>query len=184
MPSFLCIAANHFLSQITWPYMAEAQQKTMKTMSFVIIPVGVLATLWIPAGLQFYFLLTASLQWLQSAAFYNPTLRRLLGLGPLHLGGVDPSAPKPKPGTWQAPRTLETTAKVVETEEPKASSALAGLKETAAVAREKIGEYNQKSKKKSAASLARELEERRALQEQEELIARREMKILKRRESK
>jgi YidC/Oxa1 family membrane protein insertase len=163
--------------------MAPTQQKTMKSVSMFIVPFGVLATLWIPSGLQFYFLLTAALQWLQSAAFYNPTLRRLLGMPPLVLGGEDPSAPKPKPGTWRAPRTLETTASEVKTE-ASSDSVLANVRGGIETAREKLGAYSENSKRKAAVESAQELEAKRALQEQEEYLARREYKVTKRRVSK
>ncbi|KAK0619652.1 outer membrane protein TOM13-domain-containing protein [Immersiella caudata] len=168
--------------RISWPYMAPTQQRTMKAMSFVIIPVGVLATLWIPSGLQFYFLLTAGLQWLQSAAFYNHTLRRMLGLPPLYIGGVAPEGPKPMPGTWQAPRTLNTTATIVE--EKKDDSMFSAIREGLGAAKEKISEYGDKNQAKTAVRNSRELDEKRALQEKEELLARRERKLMKRREGK
>ncbi|KAK4450184.1 mitochondrial inner membrane protein OXA1 [Podospora aff. communis PSN243] len=168
--------------RISWPYLAPTQQKTMKSLSFVIVPVGVLATLWVPSGLQFYFLLTASLQWLQSAAFYNHTLRRILGLPPLYIGGVAPEGPKPRPGTWQAPRTLDTTATVTEAKEE--DSLFTTLKDGLGVAKEKLSEYGEKSNKREAVRSAKELDEKRALQEKEEFIARRERKLMKRREEK
>jgi YidC/Oxa1 family membrane protein insertase len=168
--------------QISWPYMAPTQQKTMKAMSIVIVPFGVLATLWIPSGLQFYFLLTAALQWLQSAAFYNHTLRRMLGLPPLYIGGVPPKGPGPAPGTWQAPRTLDTTATMVE--EKKDDSMFSAIREGLGAAKEKISTYGDKNQAKTAVRNSQELDEKRTLQEKEELLARRERKLMKRRVGK
>ncbi|KAK0652731.1 60Kd inner membrane protein-domain-containing protein [Cercophora newfieldiana] len=168
--------------RISWPYMAPSQVATVRSFAFVIVPVGVLATLWVPSGIQFYFVCTALLQWLQSAAFYNHSFRRLMGLPPLHLGGVDPNAPKPQPGTWQAPKTLETSARPVEIKKEEPAGGFANIKDTLSTAKEKLSEYNEKSSRRSARQSADELEEKRALQEEEEYLARRERKLMKRHE--
>lgn len=162
--------------------MAPAQVNTMRTFSYVIVPVSVLATLWVPSGIQFYFLCTATLQWLQSSAFYNPTMRRLLGLAELHPGGVNPNAPQPQPGSWQAPRILDATARPVEVEKKTENPAAAGILDTFKAAKGKISEYNEKSAKKTERRDSSEYEEKRAMQDDEEYLARLEQKIMKRRE--
>lgn len=49
----------------------------------VLMPVGLLFTSFMPAGLQFYFVATGATSLAQTALTFNPTFRRLAGMSPL-----------------------------------------------------------------------------------------------------
>src|SRR5438876_556053 len=92
--------------------MAKDQQQATKMMAYFMMPIGALFTFSLPAGVQLYFVLTAVLQLLQSTAFYNPTMRKILGLGPLKWGpSGTQSGPRTTKMLWESPRTLDTTAR-------------------------------------------------------------------------
>jgi len=164
--------------------MAPEQQKTMKLMSIFMLPLGGIFSIWFPSGLQLYFLASAALQYVQSSAFYNPTLRMWFGLRKLIVDGEVDEGPTPKTGTWQAPRTLDTTATPVE--EPKAKSRSSSVFDAAKggweSAKDKIQEMAAKKERETAAKSAREYDEKRTLEDQERLAARREARLRKRRE--
>lgn len=52
-------------------------------MMMVLMPVGLLFTSFMPAGLQFYFVATGLTSLGQTALTFNPTFRRLIGMSPL-----------------------------------------------------------------------------------------------------
>jgi hypothetical protein len=52
----------------------------MNVMIFVMGPLGILATAWLPAAVTFYFATTAALGCLQGVLFLQPWFRRYAGL--------------------------------------------------------------------------------------------------------
>ncbi|KAK5656782.1 hypothetical protein OQA88_4330 [Cercophora sp. LCS_1] len=153
------------------PYMAPDQAKTMKVMSVVLLPVTGVVTMFMPAGLQFYFVVSSLLQWLQSAAFYNPTFRGWMGLGPLTPPRpVLPQDQRPMSAAarWQGPRVIETTAK------PVSESPLETLKSTFEAAKQKVSDYQEKSDKRTTKTKTEDYEEKKRLEEEEHILAVRE----------
>ncbi|KAK1752934.1 60Kd inner membrane protein-domain-containing protein [Echria macrotheca] len=153
-------------------YMAKEQQQMTKMMSLVMMPIGALFTITLPAAVQLYFVLTAVLQLLQSSAFYNPTIRKFLGLGPLKWGpsGAAQSGPRTTKMLWQSPRTLNTTARPAKSSDTVFSSLQSGISQ----AKAKMADMSAKKEQKLAARKAQEYEERRALEDRERQMARRE----------
>ncbi|KAK3370564.1 outer membrane protein TOM13-domain-containing protein [Podospora didyma] len=140
--------------RIPLPYMALEQQKTMKIVAMVILPISIVFTCNLPAGIQFYFLVTGALQCLQSSLFYMPRFRRLVGLPPIH----KTIAPARIAGAYQAPR---------------AGGVSSTFKGGMDAAKEKFANYTAKNEKKLEVKKAKEYEDRRALEEKEKFMARR-----------
>ncbi|KAK3941033.1 mitochondrial inner membrane protein OXA1 [Diplogelasinospora grovesii] len=167
------------------PYMAPAQQKMMKMMGVVMLPLSLVVTIYLPSGLQFYFLMTGALQWLQSWIFYQGWFRSWVGLNPLNktatgaTAAISPSA-STTAGSWQPPRTIQTTARPAEAA-PEQESMFNSIRGGIEAAKEKLSNYNERGQRSKAVQAAREYEERRALEEKERLIARREEKLMKKR---
>jgi len=170
--------------QVAIPYMPPAQQKTMKLMGLVLMPLSLIFTIKLSAATQLYFLVTASLHTLQSAIFYQPWFRNMMGLGAVPTAGTAPVAQVNN--VWQAPRgtVIDTKAKTVPTATDE--SYFSTIKESISSAKTSvtstISERGESSEKKNAAAKAREYEEKRALEEKEKLIARREYKQMRRRQ--
>ncbi|KAK1835728.1 60Kd inner membrane protein-domain-containing protein [Podospora conica] len=150
------------------PYMAAEQQKTMRAMGVVLVPISVLATMWMPAGLQFFFLISGGLQYLQAKVFYHPMLRHLLGLGYLHLGG---EAARPTASNYQAPRTMDTTATVVP---PKDDGMLDSFKGSFTAAKDKLRDYQLNQEKKNAGRSKVDYEQKAELDQQARALKRAE----------
>jgi YidC/Oxa1 family membrane protein insertase len=94
-------------------FQTEVQAKQTKRMFYVMGPVSFFFTLWMPAGLQLYFITTFSLTALQTFALRNTTVRNILGLPPW-------TPPKPP-----APTTLDTSAVVYQAPRDSSASATA-----------------------------------------------------------
>lgn len=69
----------------------------MKTMTTVFVPLGLLFTAWLPAGLQFYFVTAGATGFVQTSLMFNPRFRGLVGLSPLP-APIDPPAQPPGSG--------------------------------------------------------------------------------------
>lgn len=152
-------------------------------MSVVLIPVGGIVTLYMPAVVQVFFVWTGILQYLQTWAFYQPWVRRLCGLGPI--SKFDAPAPTRSPslasasaapvsatgGSWQAPRTAgqQQTQQQAQASD---DGLFSTVKSSVSWVREKMAENTAKSENRVAANKAQEYEQRRALQEQDEWRAR------------
>lgn len=140
-----------------------------------LMPVTAIATLFMPAGLQLYFVVSSALQLLQSAVFYNPTFRKLVGLAPL----VPPrpvSAQSNRPVTAQAlwqNRVIDTTAK------PVAESPLESMKRSFEATKQKVADMSAKGDVKAARTKARDYEEKKNLEDEEHILAVREAARLK-----
>jgi YidC/Oxa1 family membrane protein insertase len=158
--------------------MSGQQQKTMKIMSLVVLPITGVVSLFLPAGTTFYFFVSSSLHLAQTWLMHQPWFRRLLGLRPLQQA-VDPNQP-----SWQAPRVVDLSAPRVS---PAAQAAAAATSETMFTslksslkdAKETFSERTDRNAKDRAQKAAQEYEEKRALEEKERLLARLQQKRLK-----
>lgn len=101
--------------------MPENQAKIMKVLPWVLGPIGTLVTMKWAAIVQLYLAVAAILQYAQTSLWYQPVIRRWVGLPPLV--PVDPRLqPRVSPFSnvrgnnssggvqYQAPRTINTTA--------------------------------------------------------------------------
>lgn len=162
--------------------MAPQQAKIMNMVAIVFAPLSLFVTIYFPAGLQWFFLMTGGLQYLQTWVFYQPWLRRWAKLPVLELkGAATPVAPKTSPfsaksANWQAPRTITTTASPAKPE----SNIMSSLKGGMETFREKLDNHQAKTRKKSENTQAEMYEKRRRLEEEAKLSARREEAIRKR----
>ncbi|KAK3359566.1 60Kd inner membrane protein-domain-containing protein [Lasiosphaeria hispida] len=168
--------------RVPLPYMAPAQQKTMKVIGVFLIPLSFVFTMYLPSGLQLYFLVSGGLQWFQSAVFYNKWFRRIAGMQPLRLGGAGPSGVTAQ-GAWQAPRVVDTTA-TTESDKNFVAPLYDTIKEGISTAKEKLDERAETGNKKSTLQAVKEYNERRALEDKEDLVARRRAALMKRKNNK
>ncbi|KAK3951761.1 60Kd inner membrane protein-domain-containing protein [Pseudoneurospora amorphoporcata] len=159
------------------PYMAPQQARMMKSMGIVMVPISILATAWLPAALQWYFLVSAIGQYFQASIFHLPAFRRWVGLPDLVPGGMRGPSPFAKAAApsgaiqYVAPRTINTTATPADS-----GSILGDIKDSSSFVKEKLENWKKKNEKTNFSSRAKEYEERRALEEHEAFIARLEMK--------
>ncbi|KAM7187250.1 mitochondrial inner membrane protein OXA1 [Rhypophila sp. PSN 637] len=160
------------------PYMGAAQQKTIKLMGMVLLPLSLIFTINLSAATQLYFFLSAALHALQSMLFYQPWFRAIFALGPVPTPGSGPAG-QPNTVTYQPPRVIDTTVTPVKDDSYSAtiSSSFKSAKETVSTT---FKERTSSADKKAAALRAKEYEEKRALEEKEKLIARREYRQMKR----
>ncbi|KAL2176490.1 60Kd inner membrane protein-domain-containing protein [Thermothelomyces heterothallicus CBS 202.75] len=159
--------------RIPLPYMAAQQQKMMKIMSLVVMPISTVVALFLPSGLTWYFFLSSLLHTIQAYFMHQPWFRRLVGLRPL----TAPGPPSRPTAAWQAPRVLDARAPRIAaaqhaTPPPAPETMFASLKSTLADAKEKLNERANKDSAERSLRAAREYEERRALEEKEKIVAR------------
>ncbi|KAI0849035.1 60Kd inner membrane protein-domain-containing protein [Daldinia vernicosa] len=132
-----------------------------KLMMYGLPPVVFLGTAWLPAGVQWFFLMLTTGSIVQTSATLNPTIRRLAGLPPLPMpnqgGGLIQTAAVATP-TWQAPTSFAQRS---------ASEATQGITESA---KGLLGVDKQKEEWKKAQAY----EERRAAEEKEKAYRRME----------
>ncbi|EGO60972.1 mitochondrial export translocase Oxa1 [Neurospora tetrasperma FGSC 2508] len=159
------------------PYMAPQQARMMKSMGLVLVPVSIFATAWLPAALQWYFLVSAIGQYFQASIFHLPAFRRWVGLPELVPGGMRGPSPFAKAAApsstiqYVAPRTMDTTATPVDS-----GSILGDIKDSSNFVKEKLEDWKKKNDNTNIHSRAKEYEERRALEEHEAYLARLELK--------
>ncbi|KAK4118780.1 TOM13-domain-containing protein [Parathielavia appendiculata] len=163
--------------RIPLPYMAPQQQKIMKIMSLVVMPISTAVSLFFPAGLTWYFFVTSLLHTAQTWFLHQPWFRRLARLKPLSID-LGPTG-----GSWQAPRVVDISAPRVtpiqRAATPRSESIVGSIKSTLADAKEKLNERSDKASLERTHKAAREYEEKRALEEKERILARLERKRLK-----
>lgn len=162
------------------PYMAPQQAKIMSIAAIVMTPLSLFVTVYFPAGLQWFFLVTGVLQYLQTWVFYQPWLRRWANLPELVVKNVTPTAPQTSPfsakgAKWQSPRTITTTAAPAKDDNSIMSNLRGGLQSV----RDKLDTSTKTKKNTMRLKEAQEYEERRALEEEEKYHARREERAIK-----
>ncbi|KAK0720204.1 60Kd inner membrane protein-domain-containing protein [Lasiosphaeris hirsuta] len=164
--------------RVPLPYMAPAQQKTMKLVGVFLIPLSFVFTMYFPSGLQLYFLISGALQWFQSWVFYSPWFRTLAGMQPLRLGGVAPTVTTAQ-SAWQAPRVVDTTA-TTESDKNFVAPLYQTVKEGLTNVKDKLEKRAETGTKKSTLKQVEEYNQRRALEDKEDMLARRRAALLKR----
>ncbi|VBB75890.1 OXA1 Inner membrane protein mitochondrial precursor encoded by the oxa1 gene [Podospora comata] len=155
--------------RVPLPYMASSQQGTMKIMTMVAAPITLGVSIFLPAGLQLYFAISTFLQFGQQWLTYQNWFRKMIGLRPVVFGGHHRT---PIGGAYQAPRTLDTKGTVV----PQKETLFESLKSTKAAAQQKLEQWQDNSTSKATFAKAQEYEAKRALEEKERLLARRNRK--------
>ncbi|KAK4096426.1 TOM13-domain-containing protein [Parathielavia hyrcaniae] len=163
--------------RIPLAYMAPQQQKIMKIMSLVVMPISTAVSIFFPAGLTWYFFVTSLLHTAQSWLLHQGWFRRFVGLKQL---SVDFG---PTGGSWQAPRIVDISAPRVtpihRAAAPGSESIVGSIKSTLADAKDKLNERSDKASVERAHKAAREYEEKRALEDKERILARLTRKRLK-----
>ncbi|KAL1841911.1 hypothetical protein VTJ49DRAFT_6433 [Mycothermus thermophilus] len=159
--------------RIPLPFMAEQQQKMMRMMSLVVIPLSTVVAVFLPSGITWYFLVSAVLHTVQTWLMHQAWFRRLVGLRPLDVhvprGAAD--------GTWQAPRIVNANAPrvghaVYAPPRPTSESMFDSLKKTLDDAKKAMNERADRGEAERARRAAQEYEQKRSLEEKEQLLAR------------
>lgn len=84
----------------------------MKALPWIIGPISILVTISMPANVVLFFAFASILQYVQTSIFFNHTTRAMFGLPPLHTThAASPYTSKFSNATYQAPRTVNTTAR-------------------------------------------------------------------------
>lgn len=162
--SSLALAALMFkqtqATQLVRSPMADQMAWVMK---WVLPPMMFLCTAWLPAGIQWFFLLLTAGTVVQTSATLNPGIRRWAGLPPLPIRGLGPTGAAGATGPiWQAPTPSKPAP---------SSEGIASLPKSL------LGVDKQKEEWKKAQAY----EERRAMEEKEKEYRR--MEELRRRRS-
>ncbi|RYP58274.1 hypothetical protein DL769_009035 [Monosporascus sp. CRB-8-3] len=135
------------------------QAAMMKSMMYIFPPLIFVSTAWLPAGLQWFFLMLSGTTVAQTTATLNPVIRRWADLPPL------PSSAGPVPGagavTYQAP-----TARSAENGEKDEKGGI--IKDITKGVQSTLGQDDRKKAWEKAA----EYEERRAAEEKEKELRR------------
>jgi YidC/Oxa1 family membrane protein insertase len=150
--------------------MGLKQQKVLKTMSIVMLPISTVVSLFLPSGIQFYFFASSLLHLLQSYVTHANWFRRWVGMTPLveavPLTGV----------SWQPPRVVDAHAPRVKSANPAAAaqsdSVFSSFQSTIDMAKEKLNEYGDRNTLENAQKSARDYEMKRALEEKEKYLSR------------
>ena len=169
--------------------MAPQQAAVMKMMQYVLTPLSIAVTFKMAASLQFFFVISAVLQWCQTYLFFQPWLRRWANLPPLESHEVKVARTGSQSGTpgssgqWQAPRTITTTARPAETvgddKSVVTNNPVTNLKNAW---KGVMGEGTKRQAAKTAkahAQKAEEYEKKRQLEDQEKFYRRKEERIQK-----
>jgi YidC/Oxa1 family membrane protein insertase len=150
--------------------MAPEQQKMMKMMSVVLMPITTGVALFMPAGLTVYFVISSFLHTAQQWFMHQPWFRRWVGLKPLAM------PPASGAMAWQAPRVVDANApRVTQLQAgaaPRSETMFESLKSTYADAKEKLNQRADSGVTERSMKAAREYEEKRALEEKERILAR------------
>lgn len=157
--------------------MAPQQQKVLKTMSIVMLPLSTICSMFLPAGIQLYFFVTSALHYLQTFLMYTGWFRRMVGLRPL-VKTVESAGPV----SWQPPRVMDANAPRVKTAQaavPKSETMFETIRSTINMAKEKMEDYSDRNDSDRARKAARDYEEKRALEEKEKYLARLQEKRMK-----
>lgn len=166
--------------------MPPDQANLMKLFGYVMTPLTLWFTINFSAGLQLFLLTTGFFQALQSWLFLQPAFRSMVGLPPMNKITAIAAKPFSASGTtWQAPRTMSTTATAVEDGKlGLVDDAKDSAKKAKASLTQKLRDYNAKGDVKERARKAAKYEEKRALEERERYYARMEEMRLKALEQK
>jgi len=160
-------------------------------LAYVITPFSAIVVLKMAAAFQWFILVGSVLQYLQTSLFFMPAVRRWANLPPLTPGGSSsPSGPQgpmasmlrnnAAQASWEAPRTIDTTAQVQPEFVKEGKKAFNGLKGAFQSAASKASDHMGKQAVKAQREKAATYESKRALQEKEAFYRRQEEKNIKR----
>lgn len=142
----------------------------MKLMGLVLVPISFIVALWLPAAIQFYFVISTILAIGQNYLFRNAFFRRIANLPPLKpTPAAVPVASQPGPG---AAASNVIAARVVE--EPKAgsiNSAITNIKQTIHDAKGGMGNYAESQQKKKGEKDLMSWEEKRAEEDRRKILS-------------
>lgn len=154
-------------------------------MAYVLTPLSLVATSWLPAAVQWYFITTTTLGYGQNVIFQNPAFRRLAGLPPLVLnhGAVhgNPFANSPTTTTTSASSSSPSPLSSSSSSSPAAAAAasyaaptarkessnvfkdaLSQVRQTVHAAKGRSGDYVEAAKKEQEAKNLQAWNEKRA----------------------
>ncbi|KAH6692465.1 mitochondrial export translocase Oxa1 [Plectosphaerella plurivora] len=143
-------------------------QAQMKLMAYILTPISALVAMWLPAGLQFYFVISTLLAVAQNVLFRNSVFRRLTGLPTLKSAVPPTSTPHISGALYQAPTRRDPNTipvKAVEESAPKEnvfSSGMTSIKQTIHNAKGGMGDHLETSKKEQSEKDMKAWEEKRA----------------------
>ncbi|KAL2263562.1 hypothetical protein VTK26DRAFT_6210 [Humicola hyalothermophila] len=170
LPIITGLIVTHSM-RIPLPYMAESQQKLLKTMSLVMLPLSTVVSIFLPAGIQLYFFVTSAFHLAQTWFMHQSWFRRWVGLKPLNKSTQPAGAM-----TWQAPRVVDVNAPRVGGTQQQATARpetmFGSFQSTIDMAKEKLNDYSDRSAAEKAQKSAQEYEAKRALEEKEKYLAR------------
>ncbi|TDZ65215.1 Mitochondrial inner membrane protein OXA1 [Colletotrichum trifolii] len=128
------------MMKIAGKHSTAQQQAQQSLMMYFIGPISVLVTLYLPAAVQFYFLMTGAIGVVQNWLFNQPVLRRRFGL-PEHIPAAKPKADAT--GTYQPPRAGSENDGSIK-------GVFASIKQTVHKAKGGAGDYLEAAQKKKA----------------------------------
>jgi YidC/Oxa1 family membrane protein insertase len=176
------------------PFTPPESRAMMKTLAYVITPVSLIVTIYLPAGVQWFFLVSAILQYGQSWLWRQPWLRKWARLGPIPFsptqsgrvvqganGGMKWQAAQPRSaggGGGGAGTVIPTTARsLAEAEGDLSVRGIAqGLRDGWGSVKEKRDAYVKKTTAKADKSRQKDYEEKRALEDDNGFYERRNRK--------
>lgn len=196
-------ALTTHITQRAAPFMTQQQAEMMKWMPWVIGPIGLVVTMNLQATVQLFLFLMAVGQYVQTAMFSVPLVRRWCGLPPLEALMVNPAAqqirasPFSAPGgmQYQAPRTIKTTA--TETTAGKTTGAggapvsdpnpftyfksiMDNIKQAQGTVSDKFSEYKESANTKKEIKSLADYEKRKAMDDSKKYQARKAKELSKR----
>lgn len=155
-------------TQRTQESVPSAAAPIMKKLPWVLGPLSILVTFRMSALTTLYFACTAISQYMQTMLFFIPAVRTWLNLPPLR-----PLVGRTSGATYQAPRTVNTTARPAASDEAADGSFSGSLKRAYKSARSMAGQASDDPEAKQK-NYAKQYEERRRKAEAEDYLARRE----------
>lgn len=154
------------------PAQTKAQ---MKLMACVLTPISALVAMWLPAGLQFYFVVSTVLAIAQNVLFRNAIFRRMTGLPPLpstptsttHISGALYQPPTPRDSNTIPVKAVEENAP----KEGAFAAGMASIKQTIHNAKGGMGNHVEASKKEQSEKDLKAWEKRRAEEDRKKFWA-------------
>lgn len=154
------------------PAQTKAQ---MKLMAYILTPISTLVALWLPAGLQFYFVISSILALFQNILFRNAVFRRMTGL-PTLASSVPQSTNHISGALYQAPTRRDPNTIPVRAVDESASkqsvftTGMASLKQTIHNAKGGLGDHVETSQKQQAEKDMKAWEKRRAEEDRKKFL--------------
>lgn len=147
----------------------------MKILPWVLGPITILFTLKMSAAVTLYIACASLTQYLQSTIFFMPRVRALTGLPPLPPRNTAShrTVSSSKNATYQAPRTINTTARPTTDNTSTNGGLFSELKDARSSIKQTFDRYVG-SESKGRKKYSDQYEQRRRKEEAEKFLARRE----------